>query len=329
MIKKYSTREIAKIFDVSIRTVQRWLDGTQKPIDVFDKHKKDTLTEIRAQLGNGKAMQIVKRPKSHGETLVIHLTDWHLGAEDTDINGKPTYNTHIARERANDLLSKMLLLAKEHIAIGTSITEVIVAITGDMVDGDDMFATQGIQVECAPPEQVMECAKILRNFLLGLKVLKLPIMVYAVKGNHGRTGKDKSPQSNWDLMLYMILEDWIITSKTTGLTMYHSETDYYPITIQGHGFLLRHKGTGQVESPSGARKMQGWANLHRIEAVICGHLHHFAVSEETNLRLFMGGSLKGTDEFSESLAKGCNPSQLMFGVTKKHVSSFLYVVDCK
>jgi predicted phosphodiesterase len=328
-MKKYSAKEISQVAGVSVRTVRDWFAGNATPKPVSVNNQKDVLSEMRAELKNGVPMKAVKRAGTKGETLVVHLTDWHIGRHETDINGTPVYSVQIAKERAELLCSKMLLLAKEHISVGTKLTEVVVAITGDMVDGEGIFDGQSYQLECVPPQQVMECVKLLRDFLLGLRELNLPINVYAVKGNHGRTGKDKSPQSNWDLMAYMILEDWIKTNSIKGIAMYHSETDYYPIDIQGHGFLLRHKGTGQVESPSGARKVQGWANIHHIEALVCGHLHHFAIGEETNLRLFMGGSLKGTDEFSESLAKGCNPTQLMWGVTKRHLSSFLYIVDTK
>lgn len=328
-MKTYSVRDISEKLNIPLRTIRGWLNGDGKPSFVLDNDKPDILSVIRAALKNGKPMQPLKRKKTNGETLVIHLTDFHVGRHEVDINGIATYSVAIAKERATLLCSKMLTLAKEHIAVGTDITDIVVVITGDMCDGEGIFDGQSYQLECVPPQQVMECVKMLRDFFLGLKKLNLPISVYAVKGNHGRTGKDKSPQSNWDLVTYMILEDWIKTSAIKGIAMYHSETDYYPVSIQGHGFLLRHKGTGQVESPSGARKVQGWANLHNIEAIICGHLHHFAIGEETNLRLFMGGSLKGTDEFSESLAKGCNPSQLMFGVTRKHLSTFIYVVDTK
>ena len=303
---------------------------TPKPVHVTKKEGQqmtaDFLTTLRETVGKGEAIKPFPPKKQDGETLVVELTDWHIGSKDADSSGKARYNTEIASTRAVDMCRKVLSLTKQHVMEGTIIDQIDVFVVGDMVDGDDMFPSQIAEIEFQPPKQVMKFVDIFRNFLLGLKDFKLPINVYCVPGNHGRVGKDKSPQSNWDLMAYLILEDWLQQSGIKNIHIEHSETDHLVVTVRGWKFGLVHK---IATSAAGARKALGWANSDNIDAIVTGHWHHFELDEDNGLRKFMSGSLKGTDTYAEGLGKGAPPSQLMWGVTENHVSTFIYVVDLR
>lgn len=310
-------------------TIQAYRDalsegGSNDPV----RASVDFMAELRKSLGSGKPMTPLKASTTDGETMVVVLADWHFGSMEKDSMGNITYSLRVARDRADLMCRKILSLASKHITMGTKIGDIAVLVAGDMVDGEGIFEGQSYQIECAPPQQVLEVVKTMRDFILGLKALNLPINIYAVKGNHGRVGKkDMSPQSNWDLMVYMILEDWIKTSDIKGVALIASNTDYLNVDIRGWKYNLRHKGLASAETPSGASKLAGWASLHSCDAVVCGHLHHFSINESLNKLIIMSGSLKGVDDFSESIAKGCHPSQVVFGVTKSHLITFQYRVD--
>jgi predicted phosphodiesterase len=285
----------------------------------------DTLKDYLSKLS---PLTILPQRQSDGETLVIHLTDWHIGSMVKDEKGVTIYNISIARKRAELLCQKIIYLVNNHISQGTKLTDIVVFITGDMADGELVYDTQIYQSETAPPKQVMTTVEILIQFLKTLLKTKLPIRLYAVKGNHGLPKiAGIHPESNWDLMIYMILEFWMRSTQQKNLSIEYAEGDYLNVTVRDWIYHLRHKGISQTETAAGGVKAGGWSQIHNCDALVFGHLHHFSIGEWVGLRTFMSGSLKGIDDFAEGLAKGANPTQTVWGTTNKHISTFIYVVD--
>ena len=285
------------------------------------------IERLRGSLAKTSPTKPFPPKKRSGETLVLQVQDWHIGSKDADSAGKLRYDLEIAAQRAQDFCRKALSLTKQHVMEGTDIDEIAVCVLGDMVDGDDMYASQMASIEYQPPQQVIKFVEIFRDFLAGLAELKLPINVYCIKGNHGRTGKDKSPKSNWDLMAYLILEDWARYTKIPKLYIEHSELEQLIVPIRGWKFGLVHKTALTLIPSAGTSKALGWTYTDGVNCILTAHWHHFRIEETKGLRKYLGGSLKGTDEYADSLGVGAPPSQLMFGVTEKHLSTFIYVVD--
>jgi predicted phosphodiesterase len=281
------------------------------------------------RLSQAPALKHLSKLKTQDETVIIHLTDWHIGKLIVDVEGQELFNILIAKKRAELFCQKVLYLIKQHILEGTKLSKVVLFITGDMVDGEGIYEGQSNNLEIMPPKQVITCAEVLIKLFKELFKMKMPIEVYAVKGNHGRTGKDRNTSSNWDLMLYMILELWARENKVKDFYIKYSEADYLKIVINNWNYLLRHEGVATTETPSGASKAYGWQDLHGIDALVYGHLHHPSIGSLGHIRTFMGGSLTGVDDFAERIAKGCSASQLVWGITRKHLSTFIYIVDLK
>jgi len=144
----------------------------------------------------------------------------------------------------------------------------------------------------------------------------------------GNTGKDTDVASNWDVMIYMILDFWAKgVLKNPKLFIKYAETEHLVIKIRGHGYLLRHIAPEQVDSPAGRVKINEWARQHDIEAVVYGHYHHFGIFDCDGIRVFRGGSIVGADSLSESMAKHSEPIQILWGVNEHRVSTFIYAVD--
>ena len=263
-----------------------------------------------------------------GDTLVIQLTDLHAGKEVRDQEGNVIYDQHIFRKRIDKLCSQILKLLDKNISKGVPINEAVILATGDECNGEGIYATQQFEQELAPPAQVMLVVEVLKKLILALRERKLPVSFYGVRGNHGRTGKDTDLASNWDLMVYMILDLWARdVVKDSKLTIKYAETEHMRIDIRGHGYLIRHIAPEQVDSPAGRVKINEWARRHDVGAIVYGHYHHAGIFDCDNVRVFRGGSTVGGDSLSESMGKHSEPLQLVWGVNDQRVSTFIYLVD--
>jgi len=263
-----------------------------------------------------------------GDTLVIQLSDLHAGKIVTDENGKTIYDENVFRNRIDRLCSQILKLLDNNISKGVPITDVVIISTGDQANGEDIYATQAYEQELAPPKQVMLVVDVMSKLINSLLERKLKVSFYGVRGNHGRTGKDTDPISNWDLMLYMILDYWSrFVLKNPNLTIKYAETEHLTFEIRGHRYLARHIAPEQPDTPAGRVKFNEWARRHDVEGIVYGHWHHFGLFDVDGVRVFRGGSTVGGDSLSESMAKHSEPIQLVWGVNEARVSTFFYAVD--
>lgn len=263
-----------------------------------------------------------------GDTLVIQLSDLHAGKIVKEQDGSIKYDEHVFRVRINCLFTQILKLLDNNITKSVKITNVVILSTGDQANGEGIYATQAYEQEMAPPHQVMLVVEVIQKLIVSLLARKLNVSFYGVKGNHGRTGKDMDTTSNWDLMIYMILDFWSKqVLKNPNLTIKYAETDYMTLAIRGHRYLIRHVAPEQSDSPSGRVKFNEWARMHGVEAIVYGHFHHFGLNDCDGVRIFRGGCVPGGDALSEQMAKSSNPIQLIWGVNEARVSTFFYAVD--
>jgi predicted phosphodiesterase len=265
-----------------------------------------------------------------GDTLVIHLTDLHAGKEVTDQDGKIIYDQIIFRKRIDKLCSQILKLLDNNISKGVPITDAVILATGDLANGENIYPTQAFEQELAPPAQVMLVVEVISKLITALVDRKLTVKFYGVRGNHGRTAKDADTSSNWDIMVFMVLDLWARKIlKNPNVFIRYAETEQMRLEIRGHGYLIRHICPEQVDSPAGRVKINEWARRHKVEAIVYGHFHHAGIFECDNVRVIRGGSTVGVDSLSESMAKSSDPLQIVFGVNDQRVTTFMYFVDLK
>jgi predicted phosphodiesterase len=263
-----------------------------------------------------------------GDTLVIQLTDLHAGKMVKDQEGTVIYDEKIFRIRIDRLCEQILKLLDHNITKGVPIHDVVILSTGDLANGEGIYATQAYEQELAPPRQVMLVVDVIKKLIVSLLARKLSVRFYGIRGNHGRTGKDTDIASNWDLMIYLILDFWAKeVLKSPLLQVRYAETEQMTFDIRGHQYLVRHIAPEQADSPAGRVKINEWARKHNASAIVFGHYHHFGLSDVDGIRVFRGGSTVGGDSLSESMAKHSEPIQLVWGVNEHRVSTFFYAVD--
>jgi len=317
------------------------MHGLRKDIPIVKKEKeekpknekqmsKEIISTLKEELANTEPYKSSPETKvdRKGDTLVIHLTDLHAGKMVKDQEGTIIYDEKVFRVRIDKLCSQILKLLDHNITKGVPINDVVILSTGDLCNGEGIYATQAFEQELAPPRQVMLVVDVIKSLIVSLLNRKLNVKFYGIRGNHGRTGKDTDIASNWDLMVYMILEFWQRTVlKHNKLEIHYAETEHMKLDIRGHGFLIRHIAPEQVDSPAGRVKINEWARRHDVEAIVYGHYHHAGIFDCDSVRVFRGGSTVGGDSLSESMAKHSEPLQLVFGVNEHRVSTFIYLVD--
>jgi len=329
-ITHQSRKVIASILDIKVPSENFTRDmgekDTKKKVDVSSliiETLKQELEDVQPYLASKQDKINIK-----GDTLVIHLTDLHAGKIVKDQEGKLIYNEDVFRNRINRLCEQTLKLLDNNISKGVPIKDVVILLTGDLANGEGIYATQAYEQEIAPPAQVMLVVDVLTKLITSLLKRKLTVRVFGIRGNHGRTGKDTDVASNWDLMIYEILDFWArLVLKNPRLEVKFAETEYLTLDIRGHRFMIRHIAPEQVDSPAGRVKINEWARQHNVEGIVYGHYHHAGIFDCDNVRVIRGGSTVGGDSLSDSMAKHSEPIQIVFGVNEQRVTTFIYFVD--
>jgi len=344
--------ELAKLFKINVRTVSKWLaqlrtenkikrrsemtifkeKSTEVSPKKYEVHYTGMITELRNHINSVEPLKVVKSTKKHkGDTLIVQFSDWHVGRKIIDEYGNILYNEAVFEVRVQSLIYEMITLLDRYIKRGTPIRDVVIISTGDILDGQGIFSTQETLSELSPPFQVMKGVHAIQKFILALLERKLEVYFYGVKGNHGEirvNGRNRDPNANWDLMLYLILDFWSKTIlKTKAVHINYSELDYINFKIQGWKYHARHIAPMQSETAGGKAKFLGWAKRHEFDALVYGHYHHWGVWDRSKVTVFRGGSLTGADEFAETLAEESDPIQMMWGCNEKRPLTFFYPVD--
>ena len=327
MLSLYKTKgKVAKALKVSPSEIGKLYKKYQ--IQDIEESSRKIITVLKETLGDTPPYKLKKSKDNKGDTLVIQLTDIHGGKIIKNQNGEIIYNESICKARMDKLCNQSLKLLDKNISKGVKITDVVILATGDLANGENIYATQVYEQELAPPKQVMLIVEIVYKLILSFLDRGLNVEFYGCKGNHGRLGKDADPSSNWDLMIYMILDLWVrTTKKEKRVSVTYAETDYLTCEIRGHRYMLRHIAPEQADTAGGRVKINEWARQHSVGAIVYGHFHHWGIFDVDGVTVFRGGSVSGGDEFSELMAKNSAPTQLIWGVNERRIKTFMYAVD--
>jgi len=326
LLALYKTRtEVAKQLGVTPKVITRLCD--EYGIEDLKAKSEKLNTILRNLTKKYKPLAISKKHTVDTETLVVDLGDWHIGKIVKDEDGSFLYNTAIARERIGRLLESVLKLLDSHLSKHIIIEEVVILLGGDFANGEDIYPTQAYDQVEAPPKQVMIVVELIMGLIQALLKRDLKVKVYGVKGNHGRLGKDADPASNWDLMVYMVLQYTQMINKIKNLSITYTETEFLTVVIRDKWkYLLRHEASSQDETAGGRAKNSGWTLMHDADLIVSHHVHHWNV----NHRRIVNGSTVGRDDLSERMAyTDGEPCQLLWVATDTRSHTNIYPVNLK
>ena len=314
-------------FPMNVDGTRAVMDGYVERQKLYDLHReirkdlreqsrseliRETIRNAIASLEPIRLPAAVKDNIKHHREMVIGIGDFHYGA-DFVVRGLyneviNAYCADVFEERMANLIAQAKKVAEDH-----GIDSVCVMIVGDMLDGL-LRNSQISRLEYGVIESAMRLSEFMCQWLGELSVaLRVPIRVFAVRGNHGEirplgSKAGQFPEENMErIVMHYIYE------RFRGDTKVVIEDDDAPmskmIDVQGFKFLLIHGQGNDIENIT-----RDHQNLYynKIDVVMCGHLHK---SQTFTAGIAPGGhviiervpSICGVDPYAQSKGFGGQP----------------------
>ncbi len=279
----------------------------------------EQLIEIREQVERkGSGWLPVRESKPGKHSLVIILSDFHVGKiVELGENGE-TYNIEVALARINSIREQVILFLREH---ENKIDEVVFVLAGDLVDGEGIYPGQEMHLETHVADQIKAVVTGLWRLISNAHTPWLnsnkhcPVHVVSCRGNHGRT--NLSDEANWDNIIYQQLELLVDMTSERSLTIKNLYGNYNTFSVKGWKGLVRHSAPPQADTGGAIAKFAGWYSIHEYDFMVYAHFHHWGVMTWNGKPLFRNGSLGGGDDYAEGFGASDEPTQLMFTVSEE------------
>lgn len=229
---------------------------------------------------------------------IASWSDWHIGAKVDSQWGY--YSIDTAQERVNQLVRKIQKYALEQ-----NITDLVIEINGDMIEGGIILAAK-IQSEEDSVAQIAIVSEMLANAINELKPYFRNIKVVTTLGNHGRLVPDKKASVNKENMEMLIPEFLRLRiSKDIPIITSHG-MDFVKYNFDGKTIVLSH---GQNDK--GAHILEDFVKIYGEvpDEIHTAHVHNYSDKRIGNVCVTVNGSLKGSDEYSINLRENSKPSQ--------------------
>ena len=222
------------------------------------------------------------------KSMLILLTDWHIGLEFDNFSG--SFNPSIARGRAKQYLERIAKLQKQY-----KCEKAYVMSLGDMINGNIRKTVQ-LQNRIDLIEQIKDASELIANFLHTLLGIFPQVIYTGCSGNHSRVIESKDDSVKDERLDRLI--DWIISKFLSEQKNYKYieplDTSMTVIDIYGHKVVGVH-GDYDKFTKNGLNQIVNF--LHEFPEIVCmGHMHAGAYMEISDMLLLRGGSLSGAGD---------------------------------
>ena len=260
------------------------------------------------------------------EVALLHLSDTQLGKV------TPTYNSEIGCQRILDFFKKCVHLTNIRRA-GAKISEVHLALGGDIIEGETIFPHQPHLIDqCVYDQACATAPAVIAQGVLLLLAHFERVKVVCVPGNHGRSGDKHGanhPRSNWDNVVYATLKSMLLgppnaprkDPELKRLEIVIAE-DYYVVDrIYDWGLLFVHGdhingGSGNFPIAGTTKKMVGWSDslTEAWDYLYFGHFHTYQSGTLNHRQWFCNGTTESDNLFAQEklAATGCASQRLQF-----------------
>ncbi len=241
--------------------------------------------------------------------LVVGIGDFHYGARYTvyGLRGEVIneYNSHEFEVRMGDLIQELKQIVRMH-----NPEMITVMIVGDMLEGL-LRNSQISRLEYGVVESAMYLSEYLCTWISELNErFRLPVRVYAVRGNHGEirplgSKAGQFPEENMErIVMHYIYERFFDHPSVFVFDDDAPMTNV--IDVLGYTFLLMHGDGEDVEKI--ARDYQTLYN-DKIDVFMVGHLHKSqtftaGMGHKGNVLIERVPSLCGIDPYAQSKGYG-------------------------
>jgi hypothetical protein len=269
----------------------------------------------------------IKQGSGDEEEAVLLLSDLQVG------NKTPSTNMKIIAERMEKLAQGVLKITtlQRH---SITIKKLNIFLLGDMIQSEDIQTKVDLDaLECVLMDQIfLGAVPMVEKLLLSL-VSCFPggIDVWCVPGNHGSLGRLNAVTTNWDTMIYKILE---AKTQNYGDIRWHIEekTFYQQVDVMGKRFLISHGDCipRYLNIPIYGitqRAMRWQGSLGEFDYLCLGHFQTPIRMDWNQVEVIVNGCFVSEDMWVlKVIGMSTAPAQVFFGVHPKKGISWYYKV---
>lgn len=241
-----------------------------------------------------------KQAKTTTEAVLL-ISDLHLGVNCNNLYN--VFNEKVAAERLGKLVKDTIKYCKT-----MGVTQLNVLNLGDLVAGI-IHPTIRLEQEFDVVEQVMKAAELISDCLNKLQEAAPVITYRSVTDNHARAIANKNEHIEKENFCKII--DWFIEErlKHTNIKFMHDNVDDSMgkfTLLNGKNVMFEH---GHCTKPSFAFQAFMGATREWIDYIFMAHLHNPAEHSFQNCKVFINGSIVGTDSYANDKRLYTDPTQ--------------------
>ena len=253
------------------------------------------------------------------ESAVLVLSDLHFGKK------TKTYNMAIAQERFIKLIDNTLAILSERNKI-SPIKELHLFWTGDIVDGEQIYATHGSHIDDHVVNQIFKSLEIVAPQITRFVEAGYIVHNHFVRGNHGRVSKFHHEVTNWDYIYGLTLE--LMLKNVPNMTFNVTSNWNQVVNVRGKRILQWHghqiKMTMNLPWYSLTTRISRWATCDELEDFdisVSGHFHSSSCINWNEKKVFTNGTMVSGDQFAlEFIGLASTECQHLFGVNESGVT---------
>ncbi len=253
------------------------------------------------------------------ESAVLVLSDLHFGKK------TKTYNMAIAQERFIKLIDNTLAILSERNKI-SPIKELHLFWTGDIVDGEQIYATHGSHIDDHVVNQIFKSLEIVAPQITRFVEAGYFVHNHFVRGNHGRVSKFHHEVTNWDYIYGLTLE--LMLKNVPNMTFNVTSNWNQVVNVRGKRILQWHghqiKMTMNLPWYSLTTRISRWATCDELEDFdisVSGHFHSSSCINWNEKKVFTNGTMVSGDQFAlEFIGLASTECQHLFGVNESGVT---------
>ena len=294
----------------------------QNYLDARVESKLDLLEEKLSSIGKAEFKSHNHLDINSDNDLLVILSDLHIGQTFSSMWGK--YDTHIAKERLQQLLDEVIKIKGRH-----NSENCYVSIQGDLISGS-IHKSIAITNRENVIEQIKIATELIASFCYELSKHFSNVYITNVSGNHSRI--DKKEDALHDERLDDLIK-WAID-----ILLHHVENvsvfDLGNCNFDNSIALMKIRGKDyvNVHGDYDSFTKNGVSNLSMMlgfipYAVTFGHMHTCAVDECNGIKMIRGGSLAGSgDSYTVEKRLSGKPSQMVCICNDKGIEAY-YTVE--
>ena len=238
-----------------------------------------------------------------GAEGILTLSDWHVGSEIDNFRNK--FNEQILEKRVSTLVRKTIKYCMVH-----NVTKLTVINAGDILDGL-IHTSLRLESEFDVIEQVKKASSLIYQLLINLSENFKEVSYRSVLDNHSRVIANK--HEHVEKESFSLLVDWWLEAKLEGsrVQIIKDNLDENIGLFQlnnGKNVFFVH---GHLDPPATVTQNLTFGTGFMADITILAHYHADKMKTFQGKRVYLAGSLRGTDSFALNHRMFGDPTQML------------------